>query len=81
MSHDHRSHYQFGCGRILGFVLGGTLAQTKPACIGVNSRSLPRFASGFHPTRPHGKDKYDRYIEWIHLVQLPPANGCLRQDP
>ena len=25
-----------------------------PACSGVHSRSVPRFASGFFPTRPHG---------------------------
>ena len=81
MSRDRRPHYSPGRGRISGFVSGGTLTQAKPAGIGVHLRSVPRFASGFHPTRPHGKDKYDRYIEWIHLVQLPPANGCLRQDP
>ena len=68
-------------GRILGFVLPGTLTQTRPACIGVHLRSVPRFASGFHPTRPHGKDECDRWVEWIHLVQLPPARGCLRQAP
>ena len=55
--------------------------QTRPACIGVHLRSVPRFASGFHPTRPHGKDECDRWGQWTHLVQLPLAHGCLRQAP
>ena len=44
-----------GLDRILGVVLGGTLAQAgKP--VRVHLRSVLRYASGFHPTRPRRKD-------------------------
>ena len=81
MSRDRRPHYQTRHGRISGFVAVTTLAQTRPLCTGVHFRCIPRFASGFCPTRTRGKDEYDRCVELILLVQLPPAHSCLRQAP
>ena len=81
MSRDRRPHYQLRHGRISGFMVVTTLAQTRPPRTGVHLRWVPRFASGFCPTRPHGQDEYDRCVKLIHLVQLPPACGCLRQAP
>ena len=71
MSRDRRPHYQPRHGRISGFVVVTTLAQTRPACTGVHLRWVPRFASGFYPTRPRDKDEYDRCVKLMHLVQLP----------
>ena len=81
MSRDRRPHYQPRHGRISGFVVVTTLAQTRPACTGVHLRWVPRFASGFCPTRPRGKYEYDRCVELILLVQLPPVHGWLQQAP
>ena len=75
MSRDRRSHYQSRHGRISGFVVVGILAQTRSACTGVHLRSVPRSTSGFHSTRPRGKDKYDRCVELNHLVQVPPTGS------
>ena len=60
--------------------MGNTLAQTGPASTGVHLRSVPRFVSGFHPTRPHGVD-VGCLIASLHRVQLPPTRGCLRLAP
>ncbi len=43
----------------------------EPACSGVHSRSVMRFASGFFPTRPRGASV-------AHLTTDSPACGCLR---
>jgi hypothetical protein len=42
-----------------------------PACSGVHSRSVPRFASGFFPTRPHGDEVWASHDGAL-------ACGCLR---
>jgi len=42
-----------------------------PACSGVHFRSVPRFASGFFPTRPHGASD-------CRLTTAAPACSCLR---
>jgi len=51
-----------------------------PACSGVHFRSVPRFASGFFPTRPHGASGLPSH-DVIHCVQLPPARGCYQLAP
>ena len=50
------------------------------AYLRVHLRSVLRYASGFHPTRPRGKDDFGAVV-LDHLVQLPSACGCLRQAP
>jgi hypothetical protein len=42
-----------------------------PACSGVHFRSVPRFASGFFPTRPRGAND-------CRLTTAAPACSCLR---
>ena len=80
MSRRSRLEYSHGHGRKLGVALPGTLTLVREACREVHLRSVLRFASSFHPTRPHGKGSVvptpDR-----HLVQLPSTRGCLRQAP
>src|SRR5580692_2625324 len=50
-----------------------------PACSEVHSRSVPRFASGFFPTRPHGAGSG---VSRRHRrVRLPPARGCYQRAP
>ena len=43
-------------------------------------RSVLRFGSGFHPTRPRGKDD-ECPLAKLRLMQLPSPRGCLRQAP
>jgi len=66
MSRRSRPQYGPGHGRIQGVVLPGTLTQIGTACLGIHLRSVLRFASGFHPTRPHGKGLSR------HHAKLPP---------
>src|SRR5271169_1986928 len=61
--------------RISGVVLGGTLAQGSGACLRVHFRSVLRYASSFHPTRPRGEDDLGAVVR-EGLVQLPSACGC-----
>jgi len=45
-----------GHGQIQGVVSPGELAQTGKPARGFTERSVLRFVSGLHPTRPHGED-------------------------
>jgi len=51
-----------------------------PACSGVHFRSVPRFASGFFPTRPHGASRLSSH-DVANCVQLPLARGCYQLAP
>ena len=51
----------------------------RRACLKVHFRSVLRFASGFHPTRPRGEDGHGQTND--RLMQLPSTRGCLRQAP
>jgi hypothetical protein len=62
----------------IGLRIDGHAHPGRAGLTGLHLRSVPRFPSGFHSTRPHGCDPRLHPHGAAGLAQLPPGHGCLQ---